>query len=112
MSYEDDRPILLFEGDRVEETPVEAEQRRGRERMLAIWRSAVECVTEAAQVQSARAAEAAAETSSEEAQSLERATTLDATPVTVDTWVFPTKVTAPELAPVATWVFPTKGDDN
>ena len=109
MSDEDDRPILLFDGDRTEETPFEAEQRRGRERMLAIWRSAVECVTEAAQRQSALGAEAGDQ---EEAEALDRAAEPDAGPPTVDTWVFPTKVTEPALTPVATWVFPTKGGDN
>jgi hypothetical protein len=89
MSFEDDRPITVYDGDQHEETPFEAEQRRGRERMIALWRSAVQCVTEAAQ----REAEARAAAGGDgDDETIEEAPD-DQAPV-VDTWVFPTKAVA------------------
>lgn len=88
MSYEDDRPIVLFDGDLAEETPFEAEQRRGRERMIALWRAAVQCVTEAA------AREASARASDEPVTPLDDEIELPSDAPAVDTWVFPAKAAA------------------
>ena len=83
MSDEDDRPTIVYDGEHDDETPFEAEQRRGRERMITMWRSAVQCVTEAAQ----REAEARAHAEPVEAEADVAAEQVPE----VDTWVFPTK---------------------
>ena len=98
MSYDEDRKFLSDEVllD-VTETEEEANQRRGRERMLDLWRSAVACVTEAAQREAALADEQPGE--SNDVEGYEAPAPVIAVAV------------APAPRPVAqttTWVFPTK----
>lgn len=92
MSDDEDRPTLLYDAAETEETPYDAEQRRGRERMIGLWRAAVQCVTEAAQRQAESSAGAGGDDDEgygpapvapepKPARALDNATT----------WVFPTK---------------------
>ncbi|HVV88638.1 MAG TPA: hypothetical protein VHE35_36590 [Kofleriaceae bacterium] len=90
MSDEDDRGYLLYDAERAEETPFEAEQRRGRERMLGIWRTAVNCIMEA------QARETAARGADEQAGGEPEAD--DAAADDDDALA----------APVANWVFPAR----
>lgn len=82
MSDDEDRPSILFDASLTDETVAEAQQRRGRERMIAMWRAAVECVTEAAARQVADTGPVAAPGDDDE---------VDGHPVATPTWVFPAR---------------------
>jgi hypothetical protein len=66
------------------------EQRRGRERMLAMWRAAVECVTEAAEREAARGRAGSDERATGDRGSDED----DDGEPTLQTWSFPPRVRA------------------
>lgn len=92
MSDDEDRPTLLYDAtDGLDDADgdFELEQRRGRERMLNTWRSAVQCVMEAAQRQDEVVRE-----------------DVEAAAVAADEYML---VEDQPAVPVATWVFPPKG---
>lgn len=86
MSYDEDRPIVLFDSELAAESEYEAEQRRGRERMLGMWRSAVQQLVDAVEQQ--QTLDGGPARSSEDG---DEPVELSTTP----TWVFPVKPASP-----------------
>lgn len=83
MSYDEDRPAVLYDTELAAETEYEAEQRRGRERMLGMWRTAVQSLVDAVEQQKTLRGAAPAEP---EVDDLE-----DELAIATPTWVFPAK---------------------